>query len=119
MQILLKIVSFNTPVEDLITVYIMNVRSILESCQVWHSMLTLENIEDLEQVQKSALKIILQDKHSTNEEALEKLMLSKLSDSREKLCVKFTICVAKNELTADLFPPIQLEPIQEARKSTT
>ena len=105
MRILHKIVSFNTPVEDLITVYIMYVRSILEqSCQVWHPMLTQENIEDLERVQKSALRIILQDKYSTYEEALEKLMLSKLSVRREKLCVKFAKNCAKNELTADLFP---------------
>ena len=96
MRILHKIVSFNTTVEDLITVYIMYVRSILEqSCQVWHPMLTQENIEDLERVQKSALRIILQDKYSTYEEALEKLMLSKLSVRREKLCVKFAKNCAK------------------------
>ena len=83
----------------------MYVRSILEqSCQVWHPMLTLENITDLERVQKSALKIILQNEYSTYEEALEKVMLSKLSDRREKLCVKFAKNCSKNELTAHLFP---------------
>ena len=57
MRILHKIASFNTTVEDLISVYIMYVRSILEqSCQM-----TLENIADLERVQKSALKIILRN----------------------------------------------------------
>jgi hypothetical protein len=38
------------------------------------------------------------------EEALETLMLAKLSDRREKICLKFAQHCIKKELTADLFP---------------
>ena len=61
-RMLHKLVEFNVPVEDLITIYILYIRSDLEqSCQVWHSSLTFENRTDIERVQKNALKIILRD----------------------------------------------------------
>ena len=86
-------------------IYISNIRSILEqSCTVWHSRLTQENTADLERVQKSALKIILQGDYNTYEEALETVMLSKLSERREKVCLKFAKNCTKNDMTKDLFP---------------
>ena len=40
------------------------IRSILEqSCTVWNSGLTEENVKDIERVQKSALKLILAEKY--------------------------------------------------------
>ena len=43
MRMLHKLVEFNVPVEDLITIYILYIRSVLEqSCQVWHSSLTFK-----------------------------------------------------------------------------
>ena len=105
MRILHKISEFSAPREDMITIYISYIRSILElSCQVWHSSLTQEDIEDLERVQKSALKIILKEDYDTYDQALETLMLGKLSERREKMCVKFAKNCAQNELTKDLFP---------------
>ena len=66
MRMLHKLVTFNVPIEDLKTIYILYIRSHLEqSCQVWHSSLTLENLTDIERVQKNALKIILQDKYES------------------------------------------------------
>ena len=60
MRILHRLVSFSVPVEDLINIYILYIRSIVEqSCQVWHSSLTLYNMQDLERMQKNALRIIL------------------------------------------------------------
>ena len=60
MRLLHKLVDFGVPEPDLVHIYILYVRSILEqSCQVWHSSLTLDNIQSLERVQKTALKIIL------------------------------------------------------------
>ena len=65
MRILHKLVEFGIPIEDLVTIYVLYIRSILEqSCQVWHSSLSLENLQDLERVQKNALKIILQDEYT-------------------------------------------------------
>ena len=71
---------------------------------VWHSSLTQVNSEDLERVQKSAVRIILGEKYTTYEEGLQSLMLAKLSDRREKLYLKFAKKCLKNDLTSDLFP---------------
>ena len=48
--------------DDLIDVYCMFVRSLLEYCSaVWHSTLTQEQSADIERVQKTTLKMILGD----------------------------------------------------------
>ena len=48
------------PVEDLIETYFVHIRSVLETCcPVWHNALPLYLAEQLERVQKRALKIIL------------------------------------------------------------
>ena len=105
MRILHKISEFSAPIEDMVTIYTSYIRSILEqSCTVWHSSLTLEDSEDLERVQKSAMKVILKEEYNTYEQALEKLMLCKLSERREKMCLKFAKNCTKNDLTRDLFP---------------
>ena len=63
MQLLRRVASFGAPIEDLKQIYILFVRSQLEhSATVWHSGLTVENTDDLERVQKTALKIILGSK---------------------------------------------------------
>ena len=105
MRILHKISEFSAPVEDMVTIYISYIRSLLEqSCSVWHSGLTVEKCEDLERVQKSALRIILKDDYKSYEQALETLMLARLSERREQMCLKFAKNCVKNDLTSDLFP---------------
>ena len=60
MRLIQKLVEFIVPLEDLLNICILYTRSMLEqSCQVWHSSLTLENSQDLERVQKNALRMIL------------------------------------------------------------
>ena len=60
MELLRKVSSFGTSKDEKRNIYILFIRSILEqSCVVWHSSLTKENEEDLECVQKSAIRIIL------------------------------------------------------------
>ena len=59
------------------------------NCQVWHHEITQEEKSDLERVQKVALKIILQDRYTTYEQALTHLNLDYLSIRREKLCLNF------------------------------
>ena len=64
LRLLHKLVEFSIPHEDLVTIYVLYIRSILEqSCQLWHSGLTLENITDLERVQKNSLKITLKEEY--------------------------------------------------------
>ena len=84
MRMLHKLVEFNVPLEDLLTIYILYVKSVLEqSCQVWHSSLTFENLMDIERVQKNALRIILNADDQTHGQALDKSGLDSLVDRRE------------------------------------
>ena len=105
MRLLHKLVDFGVPREDLVNIYVLYIRSILEqSCQVWHSSLTLDNFHDLERVQKSALKIILQDEYESYSNALTITGLSTLFQRRSNLCLKFAKSCVKNPQTRHMFP---------------
>ena len=105
MELLRKVANFNTNIEDKRNLYILYVRSILEqSCVVWSSSLTKENSDDLERVQKAAVKVILGNNFENYEDALTKVNLPKLSDRRSELCLKFAKKCTQNEKTEDLFP---------------
>ena len=74
-----------------------HIRSLLEqSC-------TVENCQDLERIQKSALKIILKESYRTYEHALNILDLENLYDRREYLCLKFAQMCVTNEKMKHLF----------------
>ena len=104
-EILRRVSSFGAPIQDLKDIYILFIRSLLEqSATVWHSSLTAENAEDLERVQKNALRIILKDQYKTYKHALAKLGLEELSERREKLCLTFAQKCTKNPRTANMFP---------------
>ena len=105
LELLRKVANFSTSVEDKRTIYILYVRSILEqSSVVWHSSLTKENSEDLERVQRAALRIILGKDFKNYDDALIKADLDSLENRREDLCQKFAEKCLKNEKTKDLFP---------------
>ena len=105
MELLRKLGGFGVPDEDMKTIYLLFVRSLLEqSATVWHSSLTQENEEDLERVQKSALKIILQERYQNYPHALKKLDLETLKDRREQLCMNFAFKCLKNPRFTDMFP---------------
>ena len=76
MQLLRKCATFTTDKNELTNVYILFIRSILEqSCVVWHSSLNKEDSDNLERVQKSAIKVILQEEFSEYKEGLQHLNL--------------------------------------------
>ena len=105
MELLRKVASFGTDIDDLKTVYILYIRSILEqSATVWHSSLTQENVSDLERVQRSALKVILQDKYQGYERSLEQLGLESLSSRREQMCLASALKCTKNNKVKHMFP---------------
>ena len=90
MELVRKVASFGVPEEDLKNVYFLFVRSLLEqSATVWHSSLTEENSDDLERVQKSAVKIILGEKYVDYEKSLIKFDMESLKHRREQLCLNF------------------------------
>ena len=105
MELLRRVASFGTPVEDLKIIYILFIRSILEqSATVWHSSLTEDNISDLERVQKSAIKVILQEKYNGYQNGLAQLGLEELKSRREELCLDFAKKCTKNTKLNHMFP---------------
>ena len=100
MQLLRKIATFGTNQDDLKDVYVLFIRSLLEqSATVWHSSLTEENRNDLERVQKTAVKLILGDRYKSYGQALLVLELENLDERRTSLCKTFALKCCKNPLT--------------------
>ena len=105
MQMLHKLKSFNVANNDMVTIYILYIRSILEqSCQVWHYSLSEEDSSCLERVQKIACSIILSPNSYSYENSLRILNLESLSERREKLCLKFAKSCVKHPKMTKLFP---------------
>ena len=105
MELLRRVASFGTPAEDLKVIYILFIRSILEqSATVWHSSITDENKSDLERVQKSAVKIILQGKYFSYKKGLAQLGIESLDSRREQLCLNFAQKCTKNDKLKHMFP---------------
>ena len=81
------------------------IRSVCEkSCVVWHSSLTNDNSDDLERVQKTALKVIYKQSYISYKNALTRSKLEKLSFRRKKLCLKFARKCLKNDRVKHMFP---------------
>ena len=105
MELLRKVASFTTSIEEKKNIYILYIRSILEqSCVVWNNSLTKENRQDPERIKKVAVSII-QNKTSNNyEDALEKINLQTLEKRREDLCLKFAMKCTGNDKMKEMFP---------------
>ena len=96
---------FTSNISDLKHIYMSFIRSKLESSAVvWHSSLSEKNRRDLERVQKSAIKIILNKYYSSYEDALKTLKLDTLEKRREILCLKFAKNCLRNDKMKKLFP---------------
>ena len=104
-RLLHKLVEFSIPTEDLISIYILYIRSVLEqSCKVWHISFSFCNLTGLEREQKNALKIILKDDYIDYEISLKTSKLDSLVEPRERLCLEFAKACTKNETVKDIFP---------------
>ena len=64
---------------------------------------TAENWDNLERIQKSAVKIIQGKQYKTYEEALEKIDLQPLNERRDELCLNFAKKCLKNDKMKNLF----------------
>ena len=105
MQMIRHLKSFGVKKEDLVTIYILYIRSILEqNCQVWHFSLTLEDETNIERVQKVALYLILHEEYISYTNALQTLNLTTLKARRTDLCLKFAKRCTKHPLAAQMFP---------------
>ena len=81
------------------------VRSRLEyASALWHSSLTVKNKNDLERIQKSAMKVIFKNDYLGYEKSLKTLKMEKLHDRRERLSLNFAKKCVKHEKFSDMFP---------------
>ena len=104
MQILHAISKFGAPINDMKEIYFSYIRSLLEqSCNVWHTSLTKENEENLERVQKSALKIILKNNYYDYANACSKLDITDLKTRRQQLFERFTLQNINHPLMKEYF----------------
>ena len=110
MQLLNRAAKFTTKTNDLKSIYLTFVRSILEqSAVVWHSGLSKKNRKDLERVQKTGLKIILGNKFTTYKNGLKMLNLDTLDERRRKMCLKFAQNCLKKEKVKSMFSKHKME----------
>ena len=105
MIILRNLFQFGVPIDDLIHIYILYIRSVLEqSAVVWHSSLTEGERLGLERVQKVALRLILKEDYLSYSHALEITGLPTLESRRTHLCLQFAKKCVQSEATKDMFP---------------
>ena len=105
MIILQKLYSFNLPTEEMLNIYILFIRCMVEyCCVVWHSSITVEEGYSIERVQKTALRIILRENYTDYSSALQVTGLDRLHDRRTKLSLAFAKKCLKNNKNDDLFP---------------
>ena len=104
MLLLKKIKSLGATTEEMVHLWIVYCRSVLEqSAVVWSSSLTEENCADLERTQKSFAKLILKNNYTTYEESLMKLNLITLKQRRIELTLRFALNCLKSEIFKNLF----------------
>ena len=90
---------------DLLTIYKLFVRSVCEYCSVvFSSSLTQDQIDKLEAIQSTALKIILGDKFTDYNSALSYFSMDTLLIRRNKHMEKFAIKCTKDKYNHTLFP---------------
>ena len=101
----------------MVHLWIIYCRNILEqSCTVWNSSLTEENVDDLERTQKVFAKLTLQNEYTDYTNALLKLNLLPLSERRKMLAVRFYEKSIQNKTLDDLFPLKEKEHMMKTRK---
>ena len=84
---------------------------------MWHSSLTQKNENNLERIQKAALKVILKERYQSYSDALMTLKIKSLKDRREELCLKFAKNCLKIEKFKKFFPLNKKEHSMLMRKS--
>ena len=83
----------------------MFIRSKLEhSSVVWGSGITQDEKDDLERIQKAAVRVILRNRNAEYEKALECLNMKTLKQRRHDLSLKFARSCLKTEKVKTIFP---------------
>ena len=105
MAILRNLNSFHVPVYEMINIYCLYIRSVAEQTSlVWSSSITSGEENDLERIQKVALRIILKSEYVDYNTALSLTNLQTLKARRLILSQRFAIKCTQNNKTKDIFP---------------
>ena len=105
MIILRKLIEFEVKIQDMVTIYILFIRSVIEqSSVVWSSSLTVDEMTSLERTQKVALRIIFSQDYISYENALNQSKLPKIEDRYKTLLLRFALKCCKNQKTQNMFP---------------
>ena len=105
MLILKNLVKFDVPLVDLVQIYILYIRSVMEqSAVVWHPAITKGEQRDIERTQKVALRVILGQNYISYENSLQLTGLDTLTSRRKKISLNFAKKCVKNEKTQWMFP---------------
>ena len=84
---------------------------------MWHSSLTLADRQDLERIQKAAVKVILKRYYQSYEQALGLLKVETLDQRRENMALKFAKNSLKNLNFSKLFPLKKVNHQMKVRNS--
>ena len=91
--------------QDLLDIYILFIRSVIEYCSVsFHSSLTQDQTDKLERIKKTCLKVILGEEYEDYESALRISNLDTLSDRRLKRCLDFSLKYLEHPKNKRIFP---------------
>ena len=105
MLLLKKVQQFGATQDEMVHLWIMYCRSVLEqSSVVWSSSLTEENKNDIERTQKVFAKLVMKNRYNTYENALLHLNLQTLTERRNELSLKFAKNSTKHEKMKHIFP---------------
>ena len=105
LTLLTKLKYVGVPTDDLVHIYILYIRSVLEYCSVlWHSTLTEEQSHNIERVQKTCLKVILGSQYEDYQKALEQCGLQPLTERRELRCLQFGLKSLVHPIHSEMFP---------------
>ncbi len=105
MAMLHRFSKFTKNTSHLLHLYKTQVRGCLEYCStVWHSGLTDSDSNDIERIQRAAMRVIMGKKYQGYEETLKLIKLDSLKQRREKMALKFAQKSLKQESFSRLFP---------------
>ena len=103
----------------LIDTYNKQIRTIIEfGALVWNAGLTLENISQIERVQKSAQCYILGSSYRSYEEACEELDMKTLAVRRKELSIKFAKKASKHPIHQTWFLKNPTDTTTRTKKPT-
>ena len=89
LTMLTKLKYIGTGIDDLVDVYVLYIRSVLEYCAVaYHSSLTQAQSQKIERIQKTCLRVTLGEMYVNYDAALEMCGLEKLSNKLGLSCAK-------------------------------